>query len=52
MKVSQDYFKKRNARSDEEKASDESRDAKSRAKNAIANRNNNIGQMDHSKRND
>ncbi len=33
MKVSQDYFKKRNARSDEEKAADEARDAKARAKN-------------------
>ena len=52
MKVSQDYFKKRNARSPEEKASEEKKDAQGRAKNAAANRNNNIGQFDHSKRND
>ena len=31
MKASNEYFKKRNARSDEEKAADEARDAKSRA---------------------
>ena len=31
MKVSNEYFRKRNARSDEEKAADEARDAKSRA---------------------
>jgi len=52
MKVSQSYFKKRAARSPEEKEAQEKSDAKSRAKNAAANRNNNIGQMDHSKRND
>ena len=52
MKVSQDYFKKRNARSPEEKAAEEKKDASGRAKNAAANRNNNIGQFDHSKRND
>jgi hypothetical protein len=52
MKVSQDYFKKRNARSPEEKAAEEKKDAAGRAKNAAANRNNNIGQFDHSKRND
>ena len=52
MKVSQGYFKKRAARSPEEKASQEKKDASSRAKNYAANRNNNIGQMDHSKKND
>lgn len=52
MKVSRDYFKKRAARSPEEKASQEKKDASSRAKNFAANRNNNIGQMDHSKKND
>jgi hypothetical protein len=52
MKVSREYFKKRNARSPEEKASQEKKDAQGRAKNAAANRNNNIGQMDHSKKND
>ena len=52
MKVSQSYFKKRAARSPEEKAAQEKSDAKARAKNSAANRNNNIGQMDHSKRND
>ena len=52
MKVSRDYFKKRNARSPEEKASQEKKDASGRAKNYAANRNNNIGQFDHSKRND
>ena len=52
MKVSQDYFKKRAARSPEAKASQERKDASGRAKNYAANRNNNIGQMDHSKRND
>ena len=52
MKVSQDYFKKRNARPQAEKASQEKKDASARAKNSAANRNNNIGQMDHSKRND
>jgi len=52
MKVSQGYFKKRAARSPEEKASQEKKDASARAKNSAANRNNNIGQMDHSKRND
>ena len=52
MKVSQDYFKKRNARSPEEKEAEEKKNAQSRAKNAAANRNNNIGQMDHSKKND
>ena len=52
MKASREYFKKRNARSPEEKASQEKKDAQSRAKNYAANRNNNIGQMDHSKRND
>ena len=52
MKVSQSYFKKRAARSPEEKAKQEKSDASARAKNSAANRNNNIGQMDHSKRND
>ena len=52
LKVSQEYFKKRNARSPEEKAAQEKSDAKARAKNSAANRNNNIGQFDHSKRND
>jgi hypothetical protein len=52
MKASREYFKKRNARSPEEKASQEKKDAAGRAKNAAANRNNNIGQFDHSKRND
>ena len=52
MKVSQSYFKKRAARSPEEKATQEKKDASARAKNSAANRNNNIGQMDHSKRND
>ena len=52
MKVSQGYFKKRAARSPEEKAKQEKSDASARAKNSAANRNNNIGQMDHSKRND
>ena len=52
LKVSREYFKKRNARSPEEKASQEKKDAQGRAKNAAANRNNNIGQMDHSKKND
>jgi len=52
MKVSKGYFKKRNARSPEEKASQEKKDASGRAKNYAANRNNNIGQMDHSKKND
>lgn len=52
MKVSQSYFKKRAARSPEEKDAQEKSDAKARAKNSAANRNNNIGQMDHSKRND
>jgi hypothetical protein len=52
MKVSREYFKKRADRSPEEKEAQEKSDAKSRAKNAAANRNNNIGQMDHSKKND
>jgi hypothetical protein len=52
LKVSREYFKKRNARSPEEKAAQEKKDAQGRAKNAAANRNNNIGQFDHSKRND
>ena len=52
LKASQGYFKKRAARSPEEKASQEKKDASSRAKNYAANRNNNIGQMDHSKKND
>ena len=52
LKVSNEYFKKRNARSPEEKAAQEKSDAKARAKNSAANRNNNIGQFDHSKRND
>ena len=52
MKASREYFKKRAARSPEEKAAQEKSDAKARAKNAAANRNNNVGQFDHSKRND
>ena len=52
LKASREYFKKRNARSPEEKAAQEKSDAKARAKNFAANRNNNIGQFDHSKRND
>ena len=52
LKASREYFKARAARSPEEKAADEKKDAQGRAKNYAANRNNNIGQMDHSKKND
>lgn len=52
LKASREYFKARAARSPEEKAAEEKKDAQGRAKNYAANRNNNIGQMDHSKKND
>jgi len=52
MKVSQDYFKNRAARSPEEKASQEKKDSAQKAKNFAANKKHNIGQMDHSKKND
>ena len=52
LKASNEYFKKRKERSPEEVAAEKKKEDAQKAKNFAANRNNNVGQMDHSKRND
>ena len=52
LKASNEYFKKRKERSPEEVAAQKKKDDDQKAKNFAGNRNNNVGQMDHSKKND